>query len=142
MGITGGVTSMDNFLRQFFPHVAAQSEGGSTNKWCTYNDAGLQMFTASLFLAACLAGLAASPITRCISVFLWWVSASQVSWGAPALNMHLFFLFLAACPAGAWGLSHRQVGAATLLPDPAVQSCQCALLTIILYHVATRSHRP
>lgn len=100
MGITGGVTSMDNFLRQFFPHVAAQSEGGSTNKWCTYNDAGLQMFTASLFLAACLAGLAASPITRCISVFIWWVSASQVSWGAPPLNMHLFFLFLAACPAG------------------------------------------
>lgn len=64
VGITGGVTSMDNFLKLFFPKVASQTEGGSADKWCTYNDAGLQMFTSSLFLAACVAGLAASPITR------------------------------------------------------------------------------
>ncbi len=55
---------MDNFLQLFFPKVARQTEGGSADKWCTYNDAGLQMFTSSLFLAACIAGLAASPITR------------------------------------------------------------------------------
>ena len=64
VGITGGVTSMDNFLRRFFPHVASQTESGHADKWCTYNDAGLQMFTSSLFLAACIAGLVASPITR------------------------------------------------------------------------------
>ena len=93
VGITGGVTSMENFLRLFFPHVATQSEEGSTNKWCTYNDAGLQMFTSSLFLAACLAGLAASPITRYICFSLWWLSTSQASWGASPLNMHLSFLF-------------------------------------------------
>ena len=55
---------MDNFLQLFFPHVASKTEGGSADKWCTYNDAGLQMFTSSLFLAACIAGLVASPITR------------------------------------------------------------------------------
>ena len=55
---------MDNFLQLFFPEVASQSQSGSADKWCTYNNAGLQMFTSSLFLAACIAGLAASPITR------------------------------------------------------------------------------
>ena len=64
VGITGGVTSMDNFLQLFFPHVASKTGGGLEDKWCTYNDAGLQMFTSSLFLAACIAGLVASPITR------------------------------------------------------------------------------
>ena len=64
VGITGGVTSFQNFLERFFPAVANKTENHSGDKWCTYNDAGLQMFTSSLFLAACVAGLVASPITR------------------------------------------------------------------------------
>ena len=64
VGITGGVTSFQTFLERFFPAVANKTESHSGDKWCTYNDAGLQMFTSSLFLAACVAGLVASPITR------------------------------------------------------------------------------
>ena len=76
MGITGGVTSMPNFLARFFPHVAAQSaahaSNASSNAYCTYTDANLQLFTSSLFLAAAFAGLAGSFSTRCSpGAFLW-----------------------------------------------------------------------
>ncbi|BDA43832.1 Sugar transport protein MST3 [Coccomyxa sp. Obi] len=67
VGITGGVTSMDNFLQKFFPHVAAQAEHGAeegADAYCTYSDVGLQMFTSSLFLAAAFAGLVGSYTTR------------------------------------------------------------------------------
>ena len=68
VGITGGVTSMDNFLLRFFPRVAAQAKSGSstsTDAYCTYSDQNLQAFTSSLFLAAAFAGLAGSYFTRC-----------------------------------------------------------------------------
>ena len=67
VGITGGVTSMDNFLEKFFPHVAAQAKAGNEtggDAYCTYSDTGLQLFTSSLFLAAAFAGLAGSWTTR------------------------------------------------------------------------------
>ena len=68
VGITGGVTSMDNFLLRFFPKVAAQAASGSstsTDAYCTYSDQNLQAFTSSLFLAAAFAGLLGSFSTRC-----------------------------------------------------------------------------
>jgi hypothetical protein len=69
VGITGGVTSMDNFLQRFFPEVAAQSSAHASNAssdaYCTYTNPYLQLFTSSLFLAAAFAGLAGSYSTRC-----------------------------------------------------------------------------
>lgn len=68
VGITGGVTSMQNFLERFFPRVAAQSAdhaaNASSDAYCTYTDVNLQLFTSSLFLAAAFAGLAGSYSTR------------------------------------------------------------------------------
>ena len=63
--LTGGVTSMDPFLRKFFPKVyRSKHDETSTNQYCQYNSETLTMFTSSLYLAALLSSLVASTVTR------------------------------------------------------------------------------
>ncbi|CAN4113834.1 unnamed protein product [Withania somnifera] len=66
IGISGGVTSMDEFLLKFFPNVyhkeKSLKEGGS--QYCKFNDHLLQLFTSSLYLAALVASFAASITTK------------------------------------------------------------------------------
>jgi sugar porter (SP) family MFS transporter len=65
IGISGGVTSMDSFLKKFFPSVyRKQVEDTSTNQYCKFDSQTLTMFTSSLYLAALLASLVASTVTR------------------------------------------------------------------------------
>lgn len=64
MTITGGVTSMDPFLRKFFPVVYRKKNLKSQNNYCKYDNQGLAAFTSSLYLAGLLASLVASPVTR------------------------------------------------------------------------------
>ncbi|XP_047981957.1 sugar carrier protein C-like [Salvia hispanica] len=66
IGISGGVTSMAPFLQKFFPHVYRREElnSGGTNQYCKFDDAMLTLFTSSLYLAALVASLFASFITR------------------------------------------------------------------------------
>ncbi|GJR12175.1 sugar carrier protein C-like protein [Tanacetum coccineum] len=65
IGISGGVTSMDPFLKKFFPSVfRKQSEDTSTNQYCKFDSQTLTMFTSSLYLAALLSSLVASTVTR------------------------------------------------------------------------------
>ncbi|GJS95972.1 sugar carrier protein C-like protein [Tanacetum coccineum] len=65
IGISGGVTSMDPFLKKFFPSVfQKQSEDTSTNQYCKFDSQTLTMFTSSLYLAALLSSLVASTVTR------------------------------------------------------------------------------
>ncbi|KAL8226907.1 hypothetical protein R6Q57_016739 [Mikania cordata] len=66
IGISGGVTSMEPFLKQFFPQVYKnQSETkASSNQYCKFNSATLTMFTSSLYLAALLASCFASCVTK------------------------------------------------------------------------------
>ncbi|KAM0017314.1 putative MFS transporter superfamily [Helianthus debilis subsp. tardiflorus] len=66
IGISGGVTSMAPFLKEFFPDVyKKQSEiKDSSNQYCKFNSAALTMFTSSLYLAALLASCVASYITK------------------------------------------------------------------------------
>ncbi|CAI0375627.1 unnamed protein product [Linum tenue] len=65
IGISGGVTSMGPFLRNFFPSVyAREAADKSTNQYCKFDDVGLTMFTSSLYLAALVSSLAASWVTR------------------------------------------------------------------------------
>ncbi|KAK3005491.1 hypothetical protein RJ639_016050 [Escallonia herrerae] len=66
IGISGGVTSMPSFLKQFFPSVYKKEEldVGSTNQYCKFNSETLTMFTSSLYLAALVASLVASHITK------------------------------------------------------------------------------
>ncbi|XP_057767888.1 sugar carrier protein A [Salvia miltiorrhiza] len=64
IGISGGVTSMDGFLKKFFPAVYKNKQHAHENNYCKYNNQGLAAFTSSLYLAGLLSSLVASPITR------------------------------------------------------------------------------
>ncbi|KAJ4833292.1 species-specific tRNA processing [Turnera subulata] len=75
IGISGGVTSMAPFLRKFFPSVYHKEIlDTSTNQYCTFNNPLLTLFTSSLYLAALVASLFASWVTRAfgrrLSMFL------------------------------------------------------------------------
>lgn len=61
----GGVTSMEPFLKQFFPAVfeqQAHATGG--NQYCKFDSQLLTLFTSSLYLAALVASFFASTVTR------------------------------------------------------------------------------
>ncbi|KAK1368503.1 Monosaccharid transporter [Heracleum sosnowskyi] len=65
IGISGGVTSMDPFLKKFFPSVfRKQKADDSTNQYCKFDSQLLTMFTSSLYLAALAASVVASWVTR------------------------------------------------------------------------------
>ncbi|KAL3820606.1 hypothetical protein ACJIZ3_006511 [Penstemon smallii] len=65
IGISGGVTSMDSFLKEFFPSVyRKQKADDSTNQYCKFDSQTLTMFTSSLYLAALFSSLVASYVTR------------------------------------------------------------------------------
>ncbi|WVZ62393.1 hypothetical protein U9M48_012149 [Paspalum notatum var. saurae] len=60
IGISGGVTAMDDFLLRFFPSVYARKHRARENNYCKFDDQRLQLFTSSLYLAALAASFAAS----------------------------------------------------------------------------------
>ncbi|POO03528.1 Sugar/inositol transporter [Trema orientale] len=67
IGISGGVTSMEQFLAKFFPSVLVKMknvETGEENTYCKFNSHLLTLFTSSLYLAALVASFFASTITR------------------------------------------------------------------------------
>ncbi|KAL3522163.1 hypothetical protein ACH5RR_014997 [Cinchona calisaya] len=65
IGISGGVTSMDSFLRKFFPEVYREKKDvTSTNQYCKFGSETLTLFMSSLYLAALLSSLVASTVTR------------------------------------------------------------------------------
>ncbi|XP_010667424.2 sugar transport protein 13 [Beta vulgaris subsp. vulgaris] len=66
VGISGGVTSMDPFLKKFFPVVFRKKNLPNANQsnYCEYDNEGLQLFTSSLYLAALVATFFASYTTR------------------------------------------------------------------------------
>ncbi|GMN25992.1 hypothetical protein TIFTF001_001137 [Ficus carica] len=66
LGISGGVTSMEPFLKKFFPSVykKMRDETGRENEYCKFDSQLLTLFTSSLYLAALAASFSASAITR------------------------------------------------------------------------------
>ncbi|MQM19865.1 hypothetical protein Taro_052878 [Colocasia esculenta] len=60
IGISGGVTSMDDFLSKFFPEVYAKKHEVKEDNYCKYDNHMLQLFTSSLYLAALIASFVAS----------------------------------------------------------------------------------
>nr|XP_016458581.1 PREDICTED: sugar transport protein 8-like [Nicotiana tabacum] len=52
IGISGGVTSMDDFLEKFFPKVYVRKHRAKEDNYCKYDNQMLQLFTSSLYLAA------------------------------------------------------------------------------------------
>ncbi|CAN6290204.1 unnamed protein product [Urochloa humidicola] len=64
VGISGGVTSMDDFLGKFFPAVLRKKHEDRDSNYCKYDNQGLQLFTSSLYLAGLTATFFASYTTR------------------------------------------------------------------------------
>ncbi|TKY70906.1 Sugar transport protein 1 [Spatholobus suberectus] len=66
LGISGGVTSMDPFLKKLFSDVYEKEHNIKTsdNQYCKFDSQTLTMFTSSLYLAALVASLGASTVTR------------------------------------------------------------------------------
>ncbi|KAF7146368.1 hypothetical protein RHSIM_Rhsim04G0205400 [Rhododendron simsii] len=60
IGISGGVSGMDDFLIKFFPHVYERKLHAKENNYCKFDDQMLQLFTSSLYLAALVASFGAS----------------------------------------------------------------------------------
>uniref|UniRef100_A0A0A9H4S2 Major facilitator superfamily (MFS) profile domain-containing protein n=1 Tax=Arundo donax TaxID=35708 RepID=A0A0A9H4S2_ARUDO len=66
IGVSGGVTQMESFLRKFFPEVLSGTKNAKRDAYCKYDDQLLTAFTSSLFVAAMLSSLVASRVTRTI----------------------------------------------------------------------------
>ncbi|OIW06653.1 hypothetical protein TanjilG_04047 [Lupinus angustifolius] len=65
IGISGGVTSMPSFLERFFPETYKRTQAhGIESNYCKYDNQYLQLFTSSLYLAALIATMFASIVTR------------------------------------------------------------------------------
>ncbi|KAL8037404.1 hypothetical protein ABFX02_11G037100 [Erythranthe guttata] len=64
VGISGGVTSMDEFLRKFFDTVYINKNRAEENNYCKYNNQGLSAFTSLLYLSGLASSLVASTITK------------------------------------------------------------------------------
>lgn len=65
LGVSGGVTSMDDFLKEFFPKVYRRKQAHlHETDYCKYDDQILTLFTSSLYFAGLISTFAASYVTR------------------------------------------------------------------------------
>ncbi|KAK1422647.1 hypothetical protein QVD17_17933 [Tagetes erecta] len=65
IGISGGVSSMDPFLKKFFPWLLRKKlTDKSTNQYCKFNSQIFTVFTSVLYLAASMSSLVASTVTQ------------------------------------------------------------------------------
>ncbi|KAH7854562.1 hypothetical protein Vadar_015365 [Vaccinium darrowii] len=64
IGISGGVTSMEPFLKRFFPEVYSKmKEDTKISNYCKYDSQLLTLFTSSLYVAGLIASFFASSVT-------------------------------------------------------------------------------
>lgn len=62
---TGGVTSMESFLKKFFPDVDRRmKEDKNISNYCKFDSQLLTSFTSSLYLAGLVATFFASSVTK------------------------------------------------------------------------------
>nr|XP_043626228.1 sugar transport protein 14 [Erigeron canadensis] len=65
LGVSGGVTSMDFFLKEFFPKVYKRKQAHlKETDYCKYDNQILTLFTSSLYFAALFSTFFASHVTR------------------------------------------------------------------------------
>nr|KYP67254.1 Sugar transport protein 1 [Cajanus cajan] len=99
LGISGGVTSMDPFLKKFFPEVYEKehNESPNQNQYCKFNSQVLTLFTSSLYLAAFVASVGASTATRIFGRRLTMISGGLlflVGAGLNAFAEHVWMLIV------------------------------------------------
>ncbi|XP_031504379.1 sugar transport protein MST4-like [Nymphaea colorata] len=97
IGISGGVTSMDDFLIKFFPKVYLRKHEARENNYCKYDNQYLQLFTSSLYMAALIFTFFASyackkygrrPTMRAASLFF----LAGVILNAAAMNLTMLII--------------------------------------------------
>ncbi|PKU66034.1 hexose carrier protein HEX6 [Dendrobium catenatum] len=97
-GISGGVTSMESFLKKFFPGVYAEmKQDSTTSNYCKFNSQILTLFTSSLYISGFFASLVAShATTRFGRLFSMRVGGAFVFTGAAiggaAINVYMLIL--------------------------------------------------
>ncbi|KAF3796268.1 Hexose carrier protein [Nymphaea thermarum] len=65
IGISGGVTSMDSFLKKFFPSVYVKMKEDTTiSNYCKFDSELLTSFTSSLYVAGLVSTFFAATLTR------------------------------------------------------------------------------
>ncbi|KAK0596586.1 hypothetical protein LWI29_017062 [Acer saccharum] len=65
IGISGGVTSMEPFLKKFFPEVYTKMKHDTKiSNYCKFDSQLLTSFTSSLYVAGLVASFFASSVTR------------------------------------------------------------------------------
>ncbi|KAK4363484.1 hypothetical protein RND71_018725 [Anisodus tanguticus] len=65
IGISGGVTSMESFLKKFFHNVYIKmKEDNEVSNYCKFDNQLLTSFTSSLYVAGLFATFVASSVTR------------------------------------------------------------------------------
>ncbi|KAF3784690.1 D-xylose-proton symporter [Nymphaea thermarum] len=65
VGMTGGVTSMDPFLKRFFPSVYRKmQQDKNQNQYCKFDSQLLTAFISSFYVAGLIASFFASTVTR------------------------------------------------------------------------------
>ncbi|XP_051142680.1 hexose carrier protein HEX6-like [Andrographis paniculata] len=64
-GVTGGVTSMEAFLKKFFPEIYTRmaEEADTTSNYCQFDSLLLTSFTASIYLSGLVASFFAGRVT-------------------------------------------------------------------------------
>eukprot|EP00249_Psilotum_nudum_P021850 c28281_g1_i1 orf=949-2544(+) len=98
LGISGGVTTMDDFLQKFFPTVYRRKEYHSHDQdYCKYNSQTLTAFTSSLYMAGLVFTFAASYTTRVygrrLSILIGGVSfLIGATLNAAAINLEMLIL--------------------------------------------------
>ncbi|KAG5558316.1 hypothetical protein RHGRI_008294 [Rhododendron griersonianum] len=64
IGVSGGVSSMDTFLKKFYPVVYTKMEEDTTvSNYCKFDSQLLTLFTSSLYISGLFASFAASSLT-------------------------------------------------------------------------------
>ncbi|KAM1264717.1 hypothetical protein ACFX15_034022 [Malus domestica] len=78
LGVSGGVTSMDSFLKKFFPEVYIKESTikPSDDQYCKFDSQKLTLFTSSLYLAA-------RVVSLCINCaqYLWMLVVGRILLG-------------------------------------------------------------
>ncbi|KAL4298040.1 hypothetical protein GQ457_12G022930 [Hibiscus cannabinus] len=65
LGVSGGVTSMDDFLKDFFPEIYKRKQAHlHETDYCKYDNQLLTLFTSSLYFAGLVSTFGASYVTR------------------------------------------------------------------------------
>ncbi|PSS33200.1 Hexose carrier protein [Actinidia chinensis var. chinensis] len=98
IGISGGVTSMEPFLKKFFPGVYTKmKEDTKISNYCKFDSQLLTLFTSSLYVAGFIASFFASSVTKAFgrkpSILFGGVSfLAGSALGGAALNLYMLIL--------------------------------------------------